>query len=283
MSANTASPPERPGEDAADRFFLSNDARLRYRDQGRGPAVLLVHGWTLDLEMWEPQVGALGGAFRVVRLDRRGHGRSSGVPEPESDAGDLAALCRFLELERVALIGMSQGARAVLGFVASAPQSVSCLILDGPPDLDSGGAADELPIEHYRRLVQSAGIEAFRRTWAGHPLMQLRTSDPRIRALLGAMIRRYPGLDLSQVPASAAPAAPAAKLDSVGAPALVISGEFDLPGRLRAAQRLCQRLKRAEHAVIPGAGHLPSLDNPGCYNSLCRAFLDRHASQAALP
>ncbi len=36
-----------------DHYLTVEGVRLRYRDEGQGPAVLLVHGWTLDLEMWE--------------------------------------------------------------------------------------------------------------------------------------------------------------------------------------------------------------------------------------
>ena len=97
-----------------DRYLSVHGARLRYRDEGRGPAVVLVHGWTLDLEMWEPQVAALRASLRLVRLDRRGFGLSSGCPSVASDASDIDAICRHLGLARVALIGMSQGARAVL-------------------------------------------------------------------------------------------------------------------------------------------------------------------------
>jgi pimeloyl-ACP methyl ester carboxylesterase len=63
----------------ADRYIAVGDARLRYRDEGDGPAVILVHGWTLDLEMWDPQVAALSAAFRLVRFDRRGYGLSGGL------------------------------------------------------------------------------------------------------------------------------------------------------------------------------------------------------------
>jgi pimeloyl-ACP methyl ester carboxylesterase len=42
---------------AADLFVVVDGIRLRFRDEGRGPAVLLVHGWTLDLEMWDPKSG----------------------------------------------------------------------------------------------------------------------------------------------------------------------------------------------------------------------------------
>src|SRR5471030_2146970 len=108
--------PASVAERAIDRYFAADGARLRYRDEGSGPALLLVHGWTLDLEMWNALSAALRADFRVVRFDRRGFGLSSGEPGVELDIADLAALCRHLGLERVALVGMSQGARAVLGF-----------------------------------------------------------------------------------------------------------------------------------------------------------------------
>ena len=48
----------------ADQYLQVEEVRLRYRDEGAGPALLLVHGWTLDLEMWDPQVAGLRDAFR---------------------------------------------------------------------------------------------------------------------------------------------------------------------------------------------------------------------------
>ena len=265
-----------PPTHAADRFVVVDGARLRFRDEGRGPAVLLVHGWTLDLEMWDPQVSALRGAFRLIRLDRRGHGLSPGIAAPERDSEDLAALCQHLGLTRVALHGMSQGVRAVLGFPARAPEQVQALILDGPPPLDS--AADpEVPLDQYAALVRTGGIEAFRHEWARHPLMQLRTRNPEARALLAAMLARYAGDDL-RLPASRAEPAARLRLESLTVPTLVLSGEYDLAGRKRAARRLTARLSHAELAEIPGAGHLPNLDSPDAYSKLCRQFLTHHYS-----
>ena len=261
---------------AADQFVVVDGARLRFRDEGRGPAVLLVHGWTLDLEMWDPQVSALRDAFRLIRLDRRGHGLSRGIAAPERDSEDLAALCQHLGLTRVALHGMSQGVRAVLGFPARAPEQVQALILDGPPPLDF--ASDpEVPLDQYAALVRTGGIEAFRHEWARHPLMQLRTRNPEARALLAAMLARYAGDDLTH-PASRAEPAARLRLESLTVPTLVLSGEYDLAGRKRAARRLTARLSHAELAEIPGAGHLPNLDSPDAYSKLCRQFLTHHYS-----
>jgi len=261
---------------AADQFVVVDGARLRFRDEGRGPAVLLVHGWTLDLEMWDPLVSALRDAFRLIRLDRRGHGLSRGIAAPERDSEDLAALCQHLGLTRVALHGMSQGVRAVLGFPARAPEQVQALILDGPPPLDSG-SDPEVPLDQYAALVRTGGIEAFRHEWARHPLMQLRTRNPEARALLAAMLARYAGDDLTH-PASRAEPAARLRLESLTVPTLVLSGEYDLAGRKRAARRLTARLSHAELAEIPGAGHLPNLDSPDAYSKLCRQFLTHHYS-----
>jgi pimeloyl-ACP methyl ester carboxylesterase len=267
-----------PPTHAADQFAAINGARLRFRDEGLGPPVLLVHGWTLDLEMWDPQVASLRDTFRLIRLDRRGHGLSDGVPaKSECDSEDLAALCRHLGLTRVALLGMSQGARAVLAFASSAPEQVGAVILDGPPPL-AGEADPDLALERYAALVRTQGIEAFRRAWARDPLMRLHTHDPEARALLASMIARYPGNDLSHVAPSADRAANIG-LQSLRVPALVLSGAHDLASRRLAARQLAARLPDTELAVIAGAGHLPNLDSPDAYNTLCRQFLMRHCTR----
>lgn len=253
---------------AVDRYLDVQGARLRYRDEGRGPAVILLHGWTLDLEMWDPQVADLRNEFRLVRFDRRGSGH---------DAADMAALCNHLGLGRAALIGMSQGARASLQFAAEAPEKVCALILDGPPAIDGSEAEDDVPIAHLRGILESRGVEAFRREWGRHPLVQLRTDDPKIRQLVDGMIARYAAEDLDARGALGARDAVAPPLDLVRAPTLILSGEHDLSSRLRSAARLRAQLPAAEQVVVPDAGHLINLDQPKVYNALCRSFLARHA------
>ncbi len=268
------------GVDAADRYLTVEGARLRYRDEGDGPPVVLVHGWTLDLDMWERQVAALKDSFRLVRLDRRGYGLSSGHPDTARDGEDLAALLRHLRLDRVSLVGMSQGARSVIAFASAAPTQVAALILDGPPSMGVA-EGDDVDFDQLRRLVQTHGMEAFRRKWEHTPLMQLRTRDPSMRALLAAMIGRYPGHDLSYAPARQTSTEPPLRLELITAPTLILLGQFDLPSRAEAAQLLRARLQSAEHAVIADAGHLPNLDQPTVYSNLCRTFLARHVTTSA--
>jgi 3-oxoadipate enol-lactonase len=267
-----------------DSYLDAGGARLRYRDEGTGPVLVLVHGWTLDLDQWEPQAAELAADFRVVRLDRRGFGLSTGAPSTTTDVADLLALYAHLAIGSAALVGMSQGARVAFHFAQSHPQLISCLILDGPPHLDAAGAGSDgltgrptdLPYEYYRELARTKGLESFRREWSNHELTRLRTADRGAHSLLASMIARYPGRDLTGAnePVGAPAARNYARFDR---PSVVISGEFDLDSRRQFARHIALQLPRSEFVEIPGAGHLSNLDNPRAYNEALRQFSQRHA------
>jgi pimeloyl-ACP methyl ester carboxylesterase len=193
---------------------------------------------------------------------------------------DVTALYHHLGLTRVAVIGMSQGARSALAFAGGAPERVDAVILDGPPSFELAPADEEVPFEHFRTVARARGMPAFRREWLRHPLTQLRTADPQMRVHLIAMIERFAGneftdslLESEVLPVPALPRSPA----------LVLSGELDAPRRVQSADRLSVQLPRGERSVITGAGHLPNLDRPDEYSEMCRAFLNRHTRARRAP
>jgi len=262
-----------------DRELTVPGARLRFRDEGAGVAVLLIHGWTLDLDMWEPQARELCTSLRVIRYDRRGFGLSSGRPSLSNDVTDALALCEHLRLQSVALLGMSQGARVAAHIAAGNPGLVSHMILDGAPGgivLDDAVAPSDIPLARYRELARAGGASEFLKEWRKHPLTQLRTRDARSQELLEQMLARYRAEDLSDADAQAPP--PPVRAESIRAPALIISGALDLETRIRAADALARCLSASERAMVPEAGHMPNLDNPPVYNTLLRQFLIRPAS-----
>ena len=264
--------------ETADRRLDVGGTVLRYRDEGVGPAVVLVHGWTLDLDLWEPQVQSLRAAFRVIRLDRRGHGLSQGRPSLDDDVADIVELLRRLNVQRFAMVGMSQGARVALKIAGIAPERITALILDGPPFIEAQAAAGppEIPYDQYRAIAQTKGLRAFRRAWGENPLTQLRSPDPQIRALLDKILDRYPGHDLTEANAPAPFAIDWSNIARHAVPTLIISGEHDLKTRQQSAQWLATHLG-AERRQIPNAAHLGGLDNPSVYNRAVQDFLDRHA------
>ncbi|HEY0803330.1 MAG TPA: alpha/beta hydrolase, partial [Steroidobacteraceae bacterium] len=196
------------------------------------------------------------------------------------DVLDIGVLCGYLKIERIALVGMSQGGRVATQVANDSRVSVSCLVLDGTPELDLPGFSSnsgDLPYEHYRSVAQREGMAAFKREWAVHPLVRLRGNDPRTREILAHMIERYPGHDLLGFETADAATAGSPVLSCRSLPLLLINGEYDLDNRVHWARQLATQLPRAEHVGIPDAGHLCNLDNPRAYNAVLKRFLEVHA------
>jgi pimeloyl-ACP methyl ester carboxylesterase len=257
-----------------DQFLDAPGARLRLRDDGSGPAIVLLHGWAFDLELWEPQVEALAAAYRVIRLDRRGFGLSTGEPSLERDVMDLLFVLDQLELERVVLVGASQGARVALRAALAVPGRVAGLVLDAPPDevseVGQALTADEVPLAEYRELARGGDVAAVRRAWSRHPFTWLWRPDALMQELLAAVIARYPGRDLLAPLPPPVPLGPA--LSNIVAPALVLNGEHDTAARQAAGALLARALPGARRVLVPGAGHLPNLDQPQIYQRTLLQF-----------
>ena len=104
-------------------FIKAEDGtQLYYKDWGQGRAVVLIHGWPLDADMWEAQAPALASAgLRVISYDRRGFGRSD---QPwtgydyDTMANDLAAVIQGLSLHDVALVGFSMGGGEIARYMS---------------------------------------------------------------------------------------------------------------------------------------------------------------------
>jgi 3-oxoadipate enol-lactonase len=89
------------------------DITLEYEERGEGRPVLLIHGFPLSKEMWEPQLDALGKSAHVLAPDLRGHGKSGGTRGRYTIDLFAQDCYEFLEekgiKEPVVLCGLSMG------------------------------------------------------------------------------------------------------------------------------------------------------------------------------
>ncbi|TCU51433.1 non-heme chloroperoxidase [Novosphingobium sp. PhB57] len=95
---------------------------LHVKEMGEGPAVILIHGWPLNGDMWEYQTLALLEAgYRVVTYDRRGFGQS-GHPSSGYNydvfAEDLAAVIDHVGDASVSLVGFSMGGGEIARYLS---------------------------------------------------------------------------------------------------------------------------------------------------------------------
>ena len=84
-----------------------NGLDIAYTDQGKGTAVLFIHGYPLNKAMWEPQAKELSAIFRVITADLRGHGESSAplwFSTMEMFADDLRALLDHLSIRKAVIL-----------------------------------------------------------------------------------------------------------------------------------------------------------------------------------
>jgi len=248
-----------------DQYLDVDGARLRWRRAGTGPALVLLHGWPLDLEYWDPLCALLTPQFTVMRFDRRGFGLSSGLPDIHRNVDDLRALLDEVGVDRPVLIGMSQGARLALHFAIRHSRHTRALVLEGAPAVET---ESEIPLAHYRELLAEQGLPALRAVMVRHPLLQLQTADPAMHALLARVVNRYPALDLQhQVPQANAP-----DLAAIAIPTLILNGSQDSAARLAAGRKLQAVIASAHRQELPGAGHLAALDDPAAYAVAVAAF-----------
>ena len=115
-------------------FVQLPDVHVHYRIDGDKslPPLVMSNSLGTSLEMWEPQMAVLGGRYRVVRYDSRGHGRSEATPGPysiEQLAGDVVGLLDALAIPRAHFCGLSLGGMVGMRLGIDAPARIDRLVL----------------------------------------------------------------------------------------------------------------------------------------------------------
>ena len=109
-------------------------ARIFYQfdgEEGR-PVLLLSNSLGTTLEMWDPQMAALTGHYRVLRYDSRGHGRSDAPEGPYEIARlgrDAVELLDALDIETVRFCGLSKGGMVGMWLGVNVPDRIERLVL----------------------------------------------------------------------------------------------------------------------------------------------------------
>lgn len=252
--------------------------QLYFETAGAGPAVVCVHGFSLDTRLWAGQVGALTGAgYQVIRYDLRGFGQSSIPAGPYAHFTDLLALLDQLHLDQAHIMGLSLGGGVAVDFALAHPERALSLIavdaaLGGYPWTKDWGAPG--------RLARSAGLAEAKAAWLADELFAPALARPASAAPVRAMMADYSGWhwlnrDPEQTGKLAAPAYDRAA--HLALPTLVIMGEHDHPDFHGAARHLEQQIPRARRVVLAGLGHLPNLEAPEVFNVPLLDFLRQFA------
>jgi pimeloyl-[acyl-carrier protein] methyl ester esterase len=106
-------------------------SNLYFEARGQGPDLVLLHGWGLNLRVWDGLAGQLEKRFRLIAMDLPGHGRSEWNPNartPAEQAWRVHATLASVS-ERYSLLGWSLGGQIALDLAAAMPGQVERLAL----------------------------------------------------------------------------------------------------------------------------------------------------------
>ena len=253
---------------------------------GRGPALMLLHGYAGTSRSLEALASALSDGHTTIRPDLPGHGRSAGAWRDDGHDFDqvLSRLVATLERSGHAQadwIGYSMGARLALGCAVRHPARVRSLVLIGgragiadPGEREARRAADAALADR----IESGGVEAFVDAWLAQPMFAT------LRALGPEAVERQRqerlGHDAAELAGSLRHLGPGAqpplfdRLGEVRVPVLLVAGALDAPF-VAHARELARRLPDARLCEIPDAGHAVHVERPDAVLSAVRDFLRR--------
>ena len=244
---------------------------VRIEGNSDGSWVILSHPILTSMAIWASQIGALGSRFKLLRYDTRGHGGSdipSGAYRIDDLVGDAIGLMDALSIEKAHFVGLSLGGVTAIGLAMAHPGRLSSVsICSARADATAASrAAWEERIHLAAEKGMAALVEPTVRRWfaaAGS------SEKPAVRAMIGSTsvegfagcARVLQALDLEP------------SLHKIAVPALLLVGSEDdvLPG---INKTMAARIPGARMVTIPGAGHLPNVEQPAAFSAALLEFLD---------
>jgi pimeloyl-ACP methyl ester carboxylesterase len=238
------------------------------RSAGSGPAVLWIHGYTMDSSTWLPLWELLPG-WRHVGVDLPGHGGSDPIPAgmtlPQLAAA-IADIARSQEARR--MVALSFGSLAAVQLAMDHPDLLDRLVLAAPTL--AGSRPEPLAKRRYQELVmlkRLAGTgDALVDLWMRSPPDIFRGTErhPRLRAQLRSVIARHEWRELEEGAMQTLTACrhTPAELRRIKARTLVVTGREDMPVFVDNARLLCEHVEDCRRLTVDRAGHLPLLERP---------------------
>lgn len=248
-----------------------------YRDEGDGPAVVLLHGLLCDSRAWGPQLSDLSKGFQVVAWDAAGAGASDDPPETFTItdwAEDLARLLDALALEEAHIVGLSWGGLVAQAFYARYPSRARSLVLsDTYAGWKGSLPADAVEKRLVRCLSESelAPAELVER-WVPMEFFTEAVSD-EVTSAMADIVSGFHPRGFRLMARSLAENDTTSLLPTIRVPTLLLWGEGDQRSPIEVAERFRDAIPNAELQIIPAAGHVSNMEQPDAFTAHVRRFL----------
>jgi pimeloyl-[acyl-carrier protein] methyl ester esterase len=257
-------------------------SRLHVQVRGRGPDVVLLHGWAANLGVWDQLTNALSRNFRTICLDLPGHGKSDWDPQADTPAAQTWRVHETLApiTERYSLLGWSLGGQFALDLAAAMPGAIENLILvnTSPRFLAAPGWPYGTARALLRRLEQRLEFNRLQ-TIDDFMALQVRGMPERTADRVLKVLRRVQRTHGPAHPEALANGLQRLKngdlraaITQVRVPTLVIGGTHDRIIQPSASQALAA-LAAGRYVEFKEAAHVPFLSHPKRFAQLVGEFM----------
>lgn len=264
------------------RFCRLGDGRtVSYREQGKGPTVVMLHGWGMSSAVFQSLMQPLAGSFRILAPDMRGHGRSDPGPGYRLDhlASDVEEWLGIVGAEEICLMGWSLGGMVALQLVERLGARVKKLVLMSTTPCfvqqDSwlaGQPAAQVKIlaRQFRRDPRKTLETFFMQQFDGEDL-----DDGTLQAYKQEILDAYPSPAKEAGLGGLETLLHANLLGSTWqtVPSLVLHGAWDAVIPPSAGEYLAHHLPNAYYVQLDQVGHAPLISQPEYCARVIKDFL----------
>lgn len=252
------------------KFIAVNGLRVHYTDEGKGEAVVLVHGTGASLHTWQKWVEGLRGNFRVIRMDLPGFGITGPAPDRQYTIAAyvkfLHALLELIKAQQVNLVGNSLGGHIAWRYAVEYPDNVNKLILIDSAGLPRIGKIP-LPIRLARMpVVGKLGLYASPRFLVRNSLKEVYFDRSKVTEDL---VERYHTMALRAGNRQAfidraeqLESGSSDGLERIKIPTLILWGRHDRWIPVEQAENFRKKLLLAQVVIYDNAGHVPHEEIP---------------------
>jgi pimeloyl-ACP methyl ester carboxylesterase len=253
--ATLPKPPAMPVSEVAG-YAPVNGIHMYYAVYGKGEPILLIHGGLGHADIWANQVRDLEKDHMVIVADSRGHGRSTRTDEPYSYdlmASDYLALLDYLKVEKVALVGWSDGGIIGLDIAMKHPERLSKLFAQAANVTTDGVKPDVMQSKVFSAYVDRSGVDYRKMS---------KTPDQ-----YDAFVEQISHMWATQ------PNWSDAELAKITVPTAIVLGDHDEAIKRDHTEHMAQVIPGAKLIILKDASHFAMLQDPKGYTKAVRDFL----------
>jgi 3-oxoadipate enol-lactonase len=236
-----------------------------------GPTLMLSNSLGCTMAMWEPQMPALTKLFRVIRYDRRGHGKSgmNGPTSMERYGRDVLAILDDLNIDRVHWCGLSMGGMVGQWLGANAPERFNKIILANT----SSYYPDPTNWHNRIKAVREGGLASVADAVIGGWLTaDFREHNPEVAAKMKAMLIASPVEGYLAACEALSTLDQRALLPKITSPTLVIAGRHDNATPVSAGELIRSSIPGASMTLLDAA-HISNVEQPHAFTEAVVGFL----------